>query len=68
MICKRRVFEIGFWAKPTCLDVLLLRKSLHKEFQICSFKHSMLDSLVESNHSASNLCASDLGPCQLVSM
>ena len=64
MTCKRWGFEIRIWAKPICLDALFFRKSLYKELQLCSFKHSMLDGLVEPKHTASNLCASDLASCQ----
>ena len=51
-----------------CLDALLFRKSMHKELQFCSFKHSMLDPLEKPKHSAPNLYASDIAPCQTVSM
>ena len=51
-----------------CLDALLFRKSMHKELQFWSFKDFMLDPLEEPKHSAPNLYASDLAPCQIVSM
>ena len=54
--------------KAICLDAPLFRKSMHKELQVCSFKHSMLYPLEELKHSASNLYASDLAPCRIVSM
>ena len=43
-------------------------KSMHKELQFCLFKHFMLDPLEEPKHSAPNLYASDLAPCEIVSM
>ena len=57
-----------FWEKPICLDALTFCKSMHKELQFCSFKHSMLDPLEEPKHSAPVLYASDLAPRQIVSM
>ena len=51
-----------------CLGALFFRKCMHKELQFCSFKHSMLDPSSEPEHSAPNLYASDLAPCQIVSM
>ena len=59
---------IWFWAKSICLDALHFRKSSHKELQFCSFKQSILDRLVEPKHSASYSYASDLAPCQIVSV
>ena len=50
-----------------CLDPLLFHKSMHKELQFCSFKHSMVAPLEDPKHSAPNLYASDLAPCQIVS-
>ena len=47
---------------------IIFRKSMHKELQFCSFKHSMLDPLEEPKHSAPNLYASAIAPCQIVSM
>ena len=47
---------------------ITFRKSVHKELQFCSFKHFMLDPLDEPKHSARNLYANDLAPCQIVSM
>ena len=49
------------------LDALLFHKSIHKEPQFCLL-HSMLDPLEEPKHNAPNLYASDLAPCQIVSM
>ena len=45
--------------KANIFGRIIFRKSLHKELQFCSFKHSMLDSLGEPNNSAPNLYASD---------
>ena len=47
---------------------IIFRKSMRKELQFCSFKQSMLDCLVEPKHSASYSYASDLAPCQIVSV
>ena len=65
---KEQAFVIWFYEKPMCLDALLFRKSAHKELQFCSFKHSMLDPLEEPKYSSPNLYASDLAPCQIISM
>ena len=55
--------------KPLCLGALLFLKSMHKELQFCLFKHSLLDPLEEPKRSApTDLYASDLAPCQIVSM
>ena len=51
-----------------CLDALLFRKSMQKELQFCSFKHSMVGPLEEPKRSAPNPYANDLAPCQIVSM
>ena len=52
---KEQAFVICFWENPMCLNALLFRKSMHKELQFCSFKHSMLDPLEEPKLSALNL-------------
>ena len=50
------------------LDALLFRKSMHKELQFYSFKYSIVGPLEEPKHSAPNLYASDLAPCQIIYM
>ena len=65
---KGGAFIIWIWAKSICLDALLFRKSLQKELQFCSFQQSILDRLVEPKHSVSDSYASDLVPCQIVSV
>ena len=65
---KEQAFVIWFWEKRMCLDALFFRKSMHKELQSCSFQHSTLDPLEEPKHYAPYLYASDLAPCQIVSM
>ena len=56
---KEQACVIWFWEKPICLDALLFRKPMYKELQFCS---------LETKRSALNLYASDLAPCQIVSM
>ena len=43
----------------------IFRKSMHKELQFCSCKHSMIDPLEEPRQSAPNLYASDITPWEL---
>ena len=62
---KEQAFVIWFWENPIVRTHYFFVNPCTKN---CNFVHPMLAPLEEPKHSAPNLYASDLAPCQIVSM